>query len=483
MTPVPAAQPASAPQTAVSLSQALAQAAGLRDRAQWADAIAQYARIERALPGAAEIKHNLGLCHFGRGHSQQARQYCEIALQLQSGLWQSRILLARIHQAAAAPELAEAQYLQVLEDWPDNGEARLGLADLTLNEFGDPLAAIALVEPLRTSAQHGQDAELTTLMASLYDRDQDAVTLTRQIMAFSRQRLALARVQSAQPQRSSRPRLRVGLLSPQFCASPVFFLTIAFFRRIAAACDLVIFNRGTRSDWATEAFRALGGTWREVVHLGATDLSEFIRAEELDELYDLGGWMDPVGLQALSLKPAPRQYKWVGGQSVTTGLDCFDGWIGDQWQSPWRLQALYSEPLINLGEDYAAYTPPPYLPQPARHKREVMAVFANPAKLSRAFLAELAAIPGHKCFIHRQYRHRRVRDRIEAALDSAQVDYLCPESHKQALEAVNQCGTMIDTFPYSSGLTAREALAMGTRVRVLRVGQLFCERHTARYQR
>jgi len=43
---------------------------------------------------------------------------------------------------------------------------------------------------------------------------------------------------------------------------------------------------------------------------------------------------------------------------------------------------------------------------------------------------------------------------------------------------VNEHAVMLDTFPYSSGLTAREALAMGTQVRVIQTGELFCERHT-----
>ena len=41
---------------------------------------------------------------------------------------------------------------------------------------------------------------------------------------------------------------------------------------------------------------------------------------------------------------------------------------------------------------------------------------------------------------------------------------------------------MVDTFPYSSGLTAREAQAMGLRVKVF-TGELFCERHSLHLRR
>jgi predicted O-linked N-acetylglucosamine transferase (SPINDLY family) len=80
--------------------------------------------------------------------------------------------------------------------------------------------------------------------------------------------------------------------------------------------------------------------------------------------------------------------------------------------------------------------------------------------------------------IHRQYRYPLVQARIASALDG-QVEFMIPQSHQEALQAVNAHATMIDTFPYSSGLTAREALAMGTKITVLEIGNLFCERHTA----
>ena len=191
--------------------------------------------------------------------------------------------------------------------------------------------------------------------------------------------------------------------------------------------------------------------------------------------------MDPLGLKALSLKPARQQFKWVGGQSVTTGLDCFDGWMGDVWHTPSHFQDLYTETLINKSDDYVTYTPPPYMPKPLSRKRDEIAVFANPAKLSRAFLDALRTMPGRKHFIHRQFKYDATRERILSIFSEKDITFICPESHKEALDTVNQYQTLIDTFPYSSGLTAREAEALGTQIRVLQVGSLFCERHTARY--
>jgi predicted O-linked N-acetylglucosamine transferase (SPINDLY family) len=273
----------------------------------------------------------------------------------------------------------------------------------------------------------------------------------------------------------------VALISPLLNASPVYFLTIHGWRHVAKGSEIVVFNRGHKNDWATQEFRSLANEWHDVQEMPAQQLARALHAANIDVLYDLGGWMDTVGLRALSTKPASRMYKWVGGQSVTTGLDVFDGWIGDQWHSPESLQHLYTEPLINIAEGYASYTPPAYFPKKhelPKVRRKESVVFANPAKLSRAFLAELSTKPGTKVFIHHQFRFARTRARVEQALEGHKVEFIMPASHQEALMALAQFEQMADTFPYSSGLTAREALALGLRIDA-RVGQLFCERHCA----
>jgi predicted O-linked N-acetylglucosamine transferase (SPINDLY family) len=462
-----------------TFSALLQKAQAARNASNWPLAITLYAHCIKASPQLPELHHNLALCLFGAGRSKEATLAAVNALKLKPQLWQSKIVLARAAKSLGQMDKADLLFAEVLAVDPNNAAALAGRADLAMNEFGDPLEAMRLVRPLWQDPVHRNDAELTTLMASLYDRDIDAATLTAQVRDFSRRALRLPQLQFApRPARAANARPRVALLSPLFCVSPVYFLTIAGFRHVAKGCEVVVFNRGAKRDWATDAFAELASEWTDVQHLSAEQLAQAIYNADIDVLYDLGGWMDPVGLQALSAKPARQQFKWVGGQSITTGLDSFDGWIGDAGQSPIHLQHLYSEPLWNVEGGYAIYTPPAYMPKPAATKSEVPAIFANPAKLSRAFLHMLAQMPGKKCFIHRQYRHPRVRQRIESVLDASQVEYVHPGSHQEALEALNQHKLMIDTFPYSGGLTAREARALGLKVQT-RVGELFCERHGA----
>ena len=240
-----------------------------------------------------------------------------------------------------------------------------------------------------------------------------------------------------------------------------------------------------------------------VAGASADHLSATLRRSDLDIVIDLGGWMDLDGLKALSARPARRQFKWVGGQSCTTGLKCFDGFFTDRYQTPAGAEQFYSEPLIRLKHGYVTYTPPGYLPKAIKADPGAgsirLGVIANPAKISNAFLFDLrerlplwskkAARSGKTlslCFIEARFSQDAVKRRIGAALDAfllarpglpIDIEFLVPRGHLDFLRAVASLDAMIDTWPYSGGLTAIEALAMGVPV-YSRVGDLFCERHT-----
>ena len=481
--------------SSASIQSTLLAAQSARDSGQWQRAIDLYRQVEVEVPQSAEIKHNLGLSYLGMGQTQKALDACLSALKIKPSLWQSTAIIAKAYQALDQMELAQ-RYFQKMLGGPGEAQARIGLADLAMNEFGNPLGAIELVSSLSGNPEYRMDAQLTMLMASLYDRPSwdkpgNALALSNQIRQFSKDYLRLPDVHFAPfknhdalyKKASYRP--RVGIISPLFGVSPVYFLTIAGWRKIAKDCDVIVFSRGDQHDWATAQFQEIASEWISVAHMPAVHLAQRIHQADLDVLYDLGGWMDAVALQALSTKPARKMFKWVGGQSATTGLDCFDGWIGDQYQSPERLQKLYSEPLVLIPESYATYVPPSYMPKPLAwdQKSKTPCVFANPAKVSTPFLWALHGLISEKggevVFIHRQYQYPVIQERIRAVLGK-RAHFAFPKTHLEALQAVNTHQVMIDTFPYSGGLTARETVALNAKVQVLHVGELFCERHTAK---
>ncbi len=481
------------------LPQLLQQADAHRRSSHWLDALHDYQHAQQQQPENAIVAHNLALCHLALDQVDEAICESRRAFQLSPKLWQSVLVLAKAlvkrNDKPAALELLQQLHAQL----PHQADICIELAKLTLHVLGDAVKARQLVEPFLTHAHHGRDAQITRLVTQLYDRDPDvtACQVNQGFLDFGAAQPD-ADLQSqvnaalAAPLHTPSPhhRLRVGLISPQFIASPVYFFTIGALQYLGMAVDLIVLNRGAKTDWATEAFKRIAKDWLDVGALTAEQLAITIAHQCLDVLVDLGGWMDPVALQALATKPAKKLYKWVGGQSVTTGLRSFDGFLSDRYQTPAGSDALYSEPLIRLKSGYVTYTAPPYMPVPQLPTSDtplVLGVIANPAKVSRAFLADLATRhsrwqsrhhqPITLRWIDNRYQIEAVRQRVRSALTAATIEFVCPANHHDYLSAVAQLDATLDTMPYSGGLTTIEALTLGVPT-YTNVGTLFCERHT-----
>lgn len=460
------------------LNAILAAGQASRDAGEWPGAIRLFKQAAQIAPEVASIRHNLALSLFASGEAKEAAQVADIALSLSPTLWQSHALLAKIARQAGHVTAAEASWIDVLRLTPDNGLALSGLADIWMNELGDPDAALRLVEPLLQDPAHAADAELTTLMGLLYLGSQSAAAISKRLVFFSKSHMRLPLL----PTRTLREgRRRIGIISPLFSNSPVYYLTYSTFQHLAAQHDLVFFNRGRRVDEATEAFRRLALQWSEVAALEPSALSEALAEAELDILFDLGGWCDVQGLTALSSKPAARMYKWVGGQSATTGMAMFDGWIGDEWQSPKEAASLYAEPILNIPGGYVDYTPPASLSRHFSDDKKGVGLVGNPAKIGTKTIQAWPQDVTEVKLIDRRYTHDRTRQRVTELLDKASItvsEVIVPVGHDQYLHALGKCAAIVNTQPYSVGLTAVEAHWLG--VRVLSgnpPGALFCSRH------
>ena len=463
------------------LASLIASARAQRDAGAWAAAARLYAAANDIDSSLYDVKHNLALCHLGKGSFDETLQFTAQALALKPDLWQSHLLRAKVHRARGDVERADDALTHVLKYDPSNGTALLAMADLDMNEYGDAVGARERVAPLLRVEQHRADAELTTLMSKLYDRDETDQELSDALMDFARRELVMpgfAFSPEALAGVSNRTgRKRVGLLSPLFCVSPVYFFTIAAFRAMAQKCDLVILNRGTREDWATQAFRDIAHEWHNVQNLASPELANTIKRQNIDVLFDLGGWMDPAGLKALSVKPARKMYKWVGGQSATTGLTTFDGFITDDAQSPPGSESLHSEPLIRIPGGYVTYTPPPYMPEPLKGPRQGVAVVGNPAKISQKFMDQLNASGADLIFLDTRYRHAKTLKRFSPYMKNS-WQFHKTKTQIEYLQVLSKCKKIIDTFPYNCGLTACEAITLNCEFKELN-GRIFSSRHSA----
>ena len=375
------------------------------------------------------------------------------------------------------------------------GAAYAELADLELNAFGDPrAAATSLREAARANPALELEARLGGLVADLYDGSADSGTITEGFIDLAGGLQAPPPPPPRLAARQQPARSRIGLVSSQFCASPVGFLTLGALRELSKKADLLYFDRGSKADWAHAAFRETAHRWLTCGGADTLTLHRLMVAADLDVLIDLGGWTDPVALAAVAGRPARRQWKWVGGQALTTGLKCFDGFITDRRQVPIPNEWNYTEPLLLARLGYVTYTAPPYapdlgvaagkLPVPGgKPAPGVYALVSNPAKISATTAEAIRKLkPRRLLLVDQRWRHEGTRLAAQARLGSLMdvAEFITPANHPEYLQAIREMdATFHDTLPYSMGLTAIELRLMGKHLLVPRraTAGLMCERH------
>lgn len=412
--------------------------------------------------------------------------------------WRAQLVQAQARRALQQPDAAADHVEAALADpaLPPSArqEALRQLAALQLNAFGDARGAARSLAD--AAAQPGGDAlqaRLAALVADLYEGGRPAAELAADFRSLG------AMLQPpVPPAPTGGPRVpggrpRIGLVSAQFCASPVGFLTLGALTALAPQAELVFFDRGAKADWAQAAFKALARHWLPCAALDAAQLQRLLVEARLDAVIDLAGWTDPVALRALAGRPVARQLKWVGGQSLTTGLACFDGFIADARQVPPAAAHLYAEPLLRAAGSYVSYTAPPYAPAlaraaarppaPAKAAPGVYALVSNPAKIGAATARRLRQLaPRRLVLVDQRWGHARTRAAAGRHLGDwlDRAEFVTPADHPAYLDALRGLdATVLDTAPYAMGLTAIELRLLGKAIDAppRSPAALMCERH------
>jgi len=408
----------------------------------------------------------------------------------------ARILLVKSLKRAGALPVALRIAVQSVKDAPQCAPMRVLLSDLVCRIHGDWELAALLRRPLQDAPTWCRDADFFSVNRQIFCGARTPESLASDLRAFAKRHLAsfssTKRVEGSGAEESTRrtpsTRQRIGLISPLFRAGPIYFLCIGALRYLAKEYDLIYFSRDQRSDWATEAFHSIAHEWHAVEGLSSDALATHIRRSALDALIDMSGWMDITVLRALGAKPAPLLLKWVGGQSASTGLNVFDAFISDEHQSPTALAHLYSEPLANMPGGYVTYTPPATLPEPQAPLGDdgapvAVGVVSHPMKVSPAFVAYLAQEirqyaqaqdqPVELQFIGWRYGEAPLQRRLLKALGlgedqqngAVRVSFVKTHGHTAQMKAMAALDWVVDTFPYTGGLTALESLALGVPIR------------------
>lgn len=286
-------------------------------------------------------------------------------------------------------------------------------------------------------------------------------------------------------------KLRIGFLSPRFANGPLahFFLPVlrALDRtRFSAFCYMV----SDAHDSATGAMRALCDAWRDVHALSDVDLTEAIRNDQVDVLFDMAGHTPGNRLAVFARRAAPIQISWLDYDD-TTGVPAMDYYLSDPYLTPPSGSQLFTETVIrpaSVRAPHAHMIPvPPPGPLPLLSRGYV--TFGCINRISKigpevvaTWSAILRATPGARLLLQaaafssiepadtlreRFASHGISRDRLD----------LRPFSDESAMLRVYQeIDVALDPFPYNGCNTTCDALSMGVPVVTLE-GTSLCGRH------
>ena len=274
-------------------------------------------------------------------------------------------------------------------------------------------------------------------------------------------------------------KLRIGYISPDFRLHAAAYFFMPLVRDFdAASFEVTCYARGKR-DRVTSLFRQKRVQWKDVSRLSARDAARLIERDGIDILVDLAGHTQGSGLPVLARRPAPVQMTAIG-YMATTGLRAVDYFLSDIYCSPWDMGARgFSEKVLRMPHSHLCYAPvlrdmpksggeAPFV----RNGYITFGSFNNFSKVSDDMLAlwrgVLERMKGGRLVVKSKIcsiaaGRKIVKERLQRfGIPLAQVE-LRPYS-PDYLEQYTDIDIVLDTFPYTGGVTTCEALYMGVPV-------------------
>ena len=318
------------------------------------------------------------------------------------------------------------------------------------------------------------------LVAMEYDPGVSDIERLAQAAAWGNWAIARVGGQRTRPELKplARRPLRIGYVSADFCQHTVGL----FVKDVLTAHDqsqVAAFAYSARQveDWVTAAIRQ-ACTYRDVSKMSDIELAEQIRQDDIDVLVDLSGHTAGSRLTAFAYRPAPVMVSWLG-YFATTGLDCMDAVLLDEWHAPPGIESQFAEKVIRLPGGRLCYQPVPFAPAVAplpavRNGYVTFGSFNNTAKLNEGvfdvWARVLAAVPDARLvlkwrtFLDDGLRGSVLASFVRRGIAADRVEFRGPSFHAELLKEYADIDIALDPFPFTGGLTSCEALWMGVLV-------------------
>jgi predicted O-linked N-acetylglucosamine transferase (SPINDLY family) len=290
-------------------------------------------------------------------------------------------------------------------------------------------------------------------------------------------------------------KLRVGFVSPYFCANPVGRFLVSLFKaheKEYPNASFYCYSDTPSSDNLTKIFKERSNVWRHTAGMPNKAVAQMIYDDQIDILFDLSGHVGGNRLPMFMMKPAPVQVEWMGYFN-TTAVPEMDYFLVDDVCVPKYMEDFYTEKIVRMPDVYECYDPPDDAPDvgpcPALKNGYVTFICQQQlAKITPTTIKTWAEIlhrlPDSKLIVRAKgLADKVVRRDFEEDFQMMGIDYsrldlrgFCDSSEYYA--TYNEADITLAPIPFTGITTACDALWMGVPTVVL-LGDSVGHRHAA----
>ena len=295
----------------------------------------------------------------------------------------------------------------------------------------------------------------------------------------------------AQPRNDRRGRLRLGYLSANFNSHPTMHLMGSYFG-LHDRSRFEVFGYSIGVDDGSEYRRRAVASmdhFIDIRNVSARAGAERIRADGIDILIDLMGFIFDARPEIAALRPAPVQVAWLG-YPASTGPGLNDYAIVDRVTTPPRLAGQFFEKLVWMPDSYQVNDHRQAVAAGIPSRAElglppsgiVFACFNHVRKIEPAVFALwmriLARVPGSVLWLYGSNATACDNLRQEAlrlGIDSTRIIFGGTLPKPAHLARLSRADLFLDTYSYNAHTSASDALWAGVPV-VTRPGDAFAAR-------
>ncbi|KZR66179.1 MULTISPECIES: hypothetical protein [Prochlorococcus] len=278
---------------------------------------------------------------------------------------------------------------------------------------------------------------------------------------------------------SFKDRIRIGFISADFRDHSVARFIWPLFKKIdKTRFELYGYSTYKRMDVWRQRFEDSASTIRDVENLSPQQLSQVIRDDKINVLFDLTGFTNGSRTSTFAWKAAPIQVSWLGFPG-TCGLEQMDYLFLDKYLQPTRPELIIEKPLITEGSSicFTELDDIPITSELPETKRGYITFGSlnNTYKYTQATIKRWATVmkqvEGSKfLFIRVEFQSYILRQNIINEFAKHDIDasriyfYNNRLAKRHYLDCYNEIDICLDTYPVTGGTTTIDSLWMGVPV-------------------